>query len=38
LADTLIPQTCIDQDVPLTRDRDFLRYVRYGGLALAPTE
>ncbi len=36
LADTLIAQTCIDHDVSLvTRDNDFRRYVKHGGLVLA---
>lgn len=36
LADTLIAQSCIDHDVPLvTRDADFARFARVGGLLLA---
>lgn len=36
LADTLIAQSCIDHDVSLvTRDDDFVRFVRLGGLKLA---
>ena len=35
LADTLIAQSCIDNDVPLiTRDDDFRHYARYSGLRL----
>lgn len=35
LADTLIAQACIDHGVPLvTRDTDFLHFVRSGGLRL----
>ena len=35
LADTLIAQSCIDHGVALiTRDRDFRRFARVGGLAL----
>ena len=35
LADTLIAQICIDHDVSLvTRDNDFRRYVKHGGLVL----
>lgn len=37
LADSLIAQTCIDNDVPLvTRDTDFRPFARLGGLRLAP--
>ena len=37
LADSLIAQTCIDNDVPLvTRDTDFRPFERVGGLRLAP--
>ena len=36
LADTLICQSCLDNDVPLlTRDDDFRAFVRHGGLTLA---
>ena len=36
LADALIAQSCLDHDVPLvTRDRDFRRFARHGGLRLA---
>ena len=36
LGDTLVAQSCIDHDVPLiTRDTDFLLFVKHGGLKLA---
>jgi len=36
LADTLIAQVCIDNDVPLlTRDRDFSMFKKHAGLKLA---
>jgi predicted nucleic acid-binding protein len=36
LADTLIAQSCIDHEVRLvTRDADFRRFARLGGLRLA---
>lgn len=36
LADSLIAQCCIDQDLPLiTRDRDFQHFARLSGLKLA---
>lgn len=36
LADTLIAQSCIDHEVTLvTRDDDFVRFVRFGRLKLA---
>jgi predicted nucleic acid-binding protein len=36
LADTLIAQACIDQDVALiTRDRDFCHFAKHCGLKLA---
>lgn len=35
LADTLIAQSCIDNDVPLiTRDKDFRHFVTHGNLVL----
>ncbi|MEP6538110.1 MAG: PIN domain-containing protein [Bryobacteraceae bacterium] len=35
LADTLIAQICIDNDIPLiTRDKDFRHFARHGGLRL----
>jgi predicted nucleic acid-binding protein len=35
LADTLIAQICIDNDVPLiTRDKEFRHFLRHGGLRL----
>ena len=37
LADVLIAQSCLDHDVGLiTRDRDFRRFVRHGGLRIQP--
>lgn len=37
LADALIAQCCLDHDLPLvTRDADFARYVKAGGLRLLP--
>jgi predicted nucleic acid-binding protein len=37
LADTLIAQSCLDQDVPLiTRDRDFRLFAAFAGLRLLP--
>ena len=35
LADTLIAQICIDNDIPLiTRDKDFRHFAKHGGLRL----
>jgi predicted nucleic acid-binding protein len=38
LADTLISQSCLDNDLPLvTRDRDFRHFAAHGGLMLKAT-